>query len=229
MSPIGVELDTEPQIFGGEDYRIQLPKGSKIPVGFIEIREAATRLGVTYETYSAKYTKRFPSVSVGNKKYVHTNAVDAEIMRRASNPRGGNRRSNPKKEEKVASSIRGIPKYDGKIAASCVLLFREGKDICDVVVALNITFEVAKHLWKEYDSARREEAATKHEVILDERSVVATKQRIAALEADLREATARPAAEERSKGTRLNEVIETPLSPAEILAISNIDKIDKDV
>jgi hypothetical protein len=140
---------------GLSGFPTRIPRHQSIPPGFLSTDEAAFKLGITVESFRSRFGARsLPgTVRRGNRILIAESAIETELTRRAV---GGQGMKKPSAFKQATSGKTGqVPVYDGATTSRAVALFMTGKPICDVIVELKITFEVAEHLWKKYSEVSR--------------------------------------------------------------------------
>lgn len=141
------------------------------------IEEVAMRLGMAVSTVRLRVTQgHFHPIKEKGRLMFHPHEVESELNRAESIrmiKRGGIQDSSPPKitakalpapvpakngkmkppepSLKPTDSIQVGPLiYNGQQCATAVKLFREGKEVLDAVTEMEVTFEIAKHFWKQY-------------------------------------------------------------------------------
>jgi hypothetical protein len=145
----------------------------------LTIEDVARKLGMSIATVRLRVTQRFfHPLRQGRRLMFHPSEVDAELdrvetIRRQrlgkvvdtsppkidSRPRKlpeavpdkQGKMKPPEPSAKPTDSVQvGSLIYNGQQCAAAVKLFREGKEVLDAVAEMELTFEVAKHFWKQY-------------------------------------------------------------------------------
>jgi hypothetical protein len=134
------------------------------------IQDVMSDLGLGRSTVLGLGGRYLHPVKMAGKLYYRADEVAAERERRE----GSNKiLRKPERDVRLgtrpaplpeAPPVRRAPAYDGKIAAQAVRLFRDGADRRGVVEKLEISFELAEHLWLEYQRVGPE-------VVLDSRAL----------------------------------------------------------
>ena len=141
------------------------------------IEEVAIKLGMAVSTVRLRVTQRhFHPIKEKGRLMFHPHEVEAELNRAESIrmiKRGRIQESSPPKITtkalpapvpakngkmkppepviKPTDSVQVGPLiYNGQQCAQAVKLFREGKEVLDAVTEMEVTFEIAKHFWKQY-------------------------------------------------------------------------------
>jgi hypothetical protein len=167
--PAAAQALQEPQLEFAENQPLPTVGEAEL----ISAAEVAGRLGVTISTVHLRAKTGFlHPVMIKHKLMFHPHEVDAELNRvqqlKAKKPgviptrqakpllpapvqgKDGALRP-PEPHLKPTDSVQvGNLIYNGQQCANAVKLFREGKQPLDAVVDMELTFEIAKHFWKEF-------------------------------------------------------------------------------
>jgi Helix-turn-helix domain len=134
----------------------------KIPrVGddMLTIDDVMSMLNLSRSTILGLHNNYLHPVKVDGRLFYRRDEVDAEMERRQTSNKILKRTNvdiRPKSTAKTVvdsvkpSVVAKPPTYDGKTAAQAARLFRDGSDRRDVVEKLEITFELADHLWLQF-------------------------------------------------------------------------------
>lgn len=114
-------------------------------------------MGIQVDTFYGRYSRVIKGIKAGGRMFYPESAIDAELARRAvGGP--GMRRSTTSKEigaVRVTEILPDSKTYSGETSAAAFELFMVGKTLCNVVVELKLTIEVAEHLWDKYQKHAR--------------------------------------------------------------------------
>lgn len=135
-------------------------KQALVPADMLTIEGVMSELGVSRTTVLGLGKSGYlHPVKLNGRLHYQAAEVTAERERREASNKILSRPSRdlrPARATVPPTAPRSVPSYEGGIAARAVALFDEGRGVREIVRQLEISFELAKHLWAEYVSAGTE-------------------------------------------------------------------------
>ena len=152
----GTSAARQPQTHPG------IPGFPQVPPGYMPAEEAARRLGIKLNTFRTDYFRKFNGIRSGSRIFYAEVDIDDEVERRKANSKTGHptrfarpkslsvQPSLPSNTKNITDVVPDTMVYTGKTNAAAFALFMAGKPICDVIVELKLTNEIAEYVWEKY-------------------------------------------------------------------------------